>query len=158
MTPEFINQWIFPAAFSLLPPDYDTPAARRLMIAIGLQESRFKARRQMGQGPARSFWQFERIGVEGLLVKVDKAKTASRLADIATFLGCRPVVDDIHAAIEHNDILSAVCARLLLFTHADPIPTTQDAAWAYYLKLWRPGKAKPDTWAEHWQTASELIP
>ncbi len=88
MTPEFINQWIFPATFSLLPPEYDTPAARRLMIAIGLQESRFKARRQMGQGPARSFWQ----------------------------------------------------------------------AWAYYLKLWRPGKPKPDTWPEHWQTALEIYP
>ena len=158
MTPEFINRWILPAAFSLLPAEYDTPAARRLMIAIALQESRFKARRQMGQGPARSFWQFERIGVEGLLVKVDKAKTASRLADICNAMGVRPVVDDIHAAIEHNDILAACCARLLIFTHQNPIPTDRDLAWAYYLKLWRPGKAKPESWADHWQTACELIP
>jgi len=128
------------------------------MIAIALQESRFKARRQMGQGPARSFWQFERIGVEGLLVKVDKAKTSARLADICATLDVRAVVDDIHAAIEHNDILGAVCTRLLLFTHRDPIPTEQEAAWQYYLKLWRPGKPKPESWADHWQTACELIP
>jgi len=128
------------------------------MIAIAMQESRCKARRQHGSGPARSFWQFERIGVEGLLVKVDKAQTAGRLAEICTFVGIRPVVDDIHAAIEHNDILAAVCARLLLFTHRDPIPTDQGKAWEYYLRLWRPGKPKADTWAECWQAACLLIP
>jgi hypothetical protein len=158
MTPEFISRWILPAALSLLPPEYDTPAARRLMIAIALQESQCKARRQHGNGPARSLWQFERIGIEGLLTKVDKAKTSGRLAEICAFVGIRPVVDDIHAAIEHNDILAAVCARLLMFVSPRPVPTTESEAWDFYLKQWRPGKPRQETWAANWAKACEVVP
>jgi hypothetical protein len=157
MRPEFIAEWILPAALSLLPPEYDTPAARRLMIAIALQESGCKARRQHGNGPARSLWQFERIGIEGLLTKVDKAKTSGRIAEISAFVGIRPVVDDIHAAIEHNDILAAVCARLLMFVSPRPVPTASDEAWDFYLKQWRPGKPRQETWPANWAKACEVV-
>src|SRR5690606_27518522 len=51
----------------LLPSRMDTPKARLMLLAIGLQESRFDHRRQIG-GPARGLWQFERGGgVRGVL-------------------------------------------------------------------------------------------
>ena len=46
---------------ALLPDRMDTPEARVMMLAIGLQESRFVHRRQI-KGPARGFWQFEQGG------------------------------------------------------------------------------------------------
>lgn len=46
-------------ALRLLPPAMDTVKARVMLLAIGLQESAFAARRQAGNGPARGFWQFE---------------------------------------------------------------------------------------------------
>jgi len=158
MTPEFLHKWIIPAGLSLLPNDYNTPEARRLMIAIALQESGCKARRQHGNGPARSYWQFELIGVQGLLMKADKVGTGGRLAEIAMTLGVRAVADEIQAAIEHNDILAAVCARLLIYINPKPLPTTEQAAWEYYLAGWRPGKPKPDSWPANWAKALELIP
>ena len=46
-------------AMALLPARMDTPEADCMLLAIGLQESRFVHRRQIG-GPARGFWQFEK--------------------------------------------------------------------------------------------------
>jgi hypothetical protein len=42
-------------------PTYDSPKARMMLLVIGLQESRFEHRRQIG-GPAVSFWQVEEGG------------------------------------------------------------------------------------------------
>ena len=56
-----VRTYALPAACSLLPARMDTRAARALLVAIGLQESRFEHRRQIG-GPARGFFQFEAMG------------------------------------------------------------------------------------------------
>jgi hypothetical protein len=155
MTPEFISRWILPAAASMLPADYDTPAARRILIAIALQESGCKARRQHGNGPARSLWQFEPIGVRGVL---DHRKAGLRLSEIATFCSVLPTVEALHAAMEHNDILAACIARLALWVHPSAIPETEAESWQFYLATWRPGKPKADTWAANWAKAAMLIP
>lgn len=42
-------------ALSLLPARMDSSRARAMLLAIGLQESRFEYRRQMNNGPARGF-------------------------------------------------------------------------------------------------------
>lgn len=55
-------------ALALLPAKMDTPAARVMLLAIGLQESRFEHRRQLVGNPprptvpAKSFWQAEQGG------------------------------------------------------------------------------------------------
>lgn len=48
-------------AFALLPAKIDSSAARCQILAIGLHESRFLHRRQIG-GPARGLQQFEQGG------------------------------------------------------------------------------------------------
>src|SRR5690606_38643231 len=61
-----VEQAIWPA-YALLPSRMDSDRATVMLLAIGLQESRFEHRRQI-KGPARGFWQFERgRGVRGVL-------------------------------------------------------------------------------------------
>lgn len=60
---------IIEPALLLLPAKMESPQAVVMLLAIGLQESRFAYRRQMRNGPAKSFWQAEQSGgmVTGLL-------------------------------------------------------------------------------------------
>lgn len=132
-------------ALALLPPAMNTPQARILMLAIGLQESRFQHRRQIG-GPARGFWQFERNGgVRGVLTHPTSRENAFR---ICAARQVAPVAATVHAALEADDILAAAFARLLLWTDPLRLPAAGDAdgAWALYLRTWRPGKPHPQTW------------
>lgn len=146
MTPQYLHAHVLPAAMSLLPPAMDTTAARAMLLAIALQESRCCHRRQIG-GPARSFWQFEIGGVRGVLShKASKPHVASALAALAY-----PVTDDAttpYTAIEHNDVLACVFARLLLWTLPSALPGKDDAeqGWQQYLAAWRPGKPHRGSW------------
>ncbi len=137
-------------ALALLPASMDIPAARVMLLAIGLQESRFTHRQQIG-GPARGFWQFEkgtrasRGGVWGVYLH---QASKDRLAALckARSVACDP--DAIYAALEYDDVLAAGVARLLLWTDPKALPAIgdADAGWALYLRTWRPGRAHPKTW------------
>lgn len=141
-------------ALARLSSGMDTPAARVMLIAIGLQESRLIYRRQRGGGPARGLWQFERGteatrgGVTGVLLH---HRAGPRLRAFCVARGA-PIATPpaIYAELEHDDVLAAAVARLLLWTDPDPLPALDDAdgAWAYYLRLWRPGKPHPETWRQ----------
>ena len=158
-------QYVIPAAvlaaidqaLALLPRRMDCIEARCEMLAIGLQESRFRDRFQRspqapgGKGPARGFWQFER-GTEasrgwvwGMLLH---PATSSLVADLCRARGCGFNAGDIHDAIERDDVLAAGLARLLLWTDPKPLPTLGDAAgaWELYARTWRPGKPRRETW------------
>jgi hypothetical protein len=149
---EHIRDHVFPAAFSLLPERMDSPEARTMLLAIGLQESRFDHRHQIG-GPARGFFQFERGGgVRGVL-----NHHASKQHAIVACRGLRyyDMADNaIYSAIEHNDTLACVFARLLLWTLPQRLPTTAEDGWAQYLDAWRPGKPHPETWPAFYEQAA----
>lgn len=133
-------------ALALLPARMDSPQARVLMLAIGLQESRFEHRRQLGNGPARGFWQFEAGGgVKGVMTHLASRDDARRIAQTR---GVPLEQRAVWAALERDDVLAAAFARLLLWTDACPLPALGDWAggWDYYLRTWRPGKPKPDKW------------
>ncbi len=122
-------------AMALLPARMNTPAADCMLLAIGLQESRFVHRRQIG-GPSRDH--------------------------LATLCKARSVAGDpdaIYAALEYDDVLAAGVARLLLWTDPKALPPVGDtqAAWALYLRTWRPGKPKPDSWGGLYQQAVTAI-
>lgn len=146
---EVVERAINPA-LALLPARMDTPAARVMLLAIGLQESRFVHRRQIG-GPARGFWQFEkgsrasRGGVWGVYLH-----PASK-GLLAVLCKARSVASDpdaVYAALEYDDVLAAGVARLLLWTDPKALPAIgdADAGWSLYLRTWRPGKPHPKTW------------
>ena len=129
----------------VLPGKFDSPEATVLLLAIGLQESRFEHRQQIG-GPARSFWQFEKGGgVRGVLQHSASAKHAQALCALR---GIAPTETAVYQRMLEDDLLGCAFARLLLYTDAAALPALghADAAWDYYLRNWRPGKPHPETW------------
>ncbi|MFY3311557.1 hypothetical protein [Achromobacter ruhlandii] len=160
---ETITETAITPALALLPAAMDTPASRVMLLAIGLQESRFEHRRQIG-GPARGFWQFEkgsrasRGGVWGVCLHPASKGHLAVLCK-ARSVACDP--DAIYAALEYDDVLAAGVARLLLWTDPKALPPVGDtqAAWALYLRTWRPGKPHPQTWPDLYrQAAVEVQP
>lgn len=137
-------------AYLLLPDRMRSKEATAMLLAIGLQESRFEHRRQI-RGPARGFWQFEQGGgVAGVLSHPASRVHASN-ALAALHYPADP--DVIHEALADNDVLAAVFARLLLFTDARPLPALtalSDESWDYYIRNWRPGKPHQQTWDAFW--------
>ncbi len=159
----YVLNHVLPVSAALLPPQMDTPAARAMLVSIGLQESGFRYRRQVAgrgtdgtraYGPARGWWQFEMGGTEGVLEHRASRESA---AAVLTVLGYgSPNAREVHLALEHNDVLASCFARLLLWT--DPRMLPQDAskgpdAWLAYYSTWRPGKPRPQTWAAHFAAA-----
>lgn len=160
---EHVVRHTIPAALSLLPTEMDTPAARAMLVAIGLQESKFLFRRQKDYGPARSFWQFEKGGVRGVLrhpstrghvIALLRALRYDHLVAPAT-----GQVANIHVALEHNDVLACAFARLNLWWLPTALPAREQSnvAWSQYLEAWRPGKPHVATWESFYSEAWERI-
>lgn len=123
-----------------------TTQAHVMLLTIGLQESRFLYRRQLGNGPATGWWQFERGGgVKGVLQHPTSAPFAKLLCEGR---GVTPDAPSAWAALERDDVLAAGFARLLLLTDPRPLPAVTDAqgAWDCYVRNWRPGKPHRATW------------
>lgn len=156
MTPSVLNHQILTPAMQLLAdPRFDAPLARVELVAIGLQESGLRHRIQQPNGPARSWWQFERNG--GVAEVMAHPATGTRLRPIVALLGYQFDKYALHTAMADNDLLGAVMARLLLFIDPRPLPTTAQQGWDQYLARWRPGKPHRSTWDDNWGTAVSTI-
>lgn len=141
----FIADQIVPAALSLLPPKMRSSRATAMLLAIGLQESRFTFRRQVN-GPARGFWQFEEDGgVRGVL---DHGATRPVILPILETLRYGMRASDCYEAIMHNDVLACIFARLLLWTDPLTLPMSDDEGrgWLIYRNAWRPGRPIRESW------------
>ncbi len=132
-------------AFTLLPARMRSREAVVMLLAIGLQESLFKYRRQMGSGIARGWLQFEKMGGVAGVIKHRSSKSIA-----AEFCGERGIkqgsseaafIDAVYNALEHDDVLAMGFGRLLLWTDPKPLPALNDteSAWQLYLRTWRPG-------------------
>ena len=133
----------------------DTPEARVMLLAIGLQESRLIHRKQIG-GPARGLWQFEKGGgAKGVL---NHAASSSKARALCKARGVEPTADAVYQALAEDDILAAGFARLLLLTDPKPLPSIGEVqkAWDCYVWNWRPGKPHRKTWDELYKQAVEL--
>lgn len=139
------------AAWPMLSPPMKTATVLVLLAAIALQESRLIYRRQKNNGPARGLWQFElgteesRGGVYGIYLHA-ASRNYLRLACIDLGVAFNPYA--IWDALETNDTLAFVCARLLLWTDPAPLPGVDDVSgsWDAYLRIWRPGSPRKRTW------------
>lgn len=138
----------------------DTLAARRMMVAIALQESNLQHRRQVSadgteSGPAVSFWQCEQTGA-GHWLLLHKAsgpilrKACSDFNVPATDAG-------IWNAIRYNDVLAAIVARLNLYVLPNMLPEIPELGWQQYINAWRPGKPHPEKWATNWSAADIIV-
>ncbi|WP_431482226.1 hypothetical protein [Pseudomonas solani] len=126
-------------ALTILPVKMTGRAAELQLLATTLQEDPKQRRRQWPTGPARGLWQFEQGGgVSGVLRHKNTRQYAVTLCDERNV---RPVAELVHARLEHDDILAAGFARLLLWSDplALPAPGEVEAGWQLYLRTWRPG-------------------
>jgi hypothetical protein len=152
MTPQTADQLIIVPTLAWLGAPYDSPEARLLLLAIALQESHLKHRKQQPVAHAKGFWQFEKGGgcagfeTDPHQKVFRKAATALnfpfRSAETWTLIG------------EGADHLACVMARGLLWSHPKPLPTIGDeeAAFAYYLKQWRPAPKNREKNRLRWTT------
>lgn len=151
-----VRRLVIEPALLLLPARLDSPRALVMLLAIGLQESRFTARRQIG-GPAVGLWQFEAGG--GIRGVISHAVTRPLVQAACRRLGETCCVSQVYAALSSNDVLAGVFARLLLFSDPAPLPAIGDVegAWALYMRTWRPGKPHRETWDAFYAQAMECI-
>ena len=164
---DWFSRHVVPTAFALLPDRLDSVEARALVGAICLQESGLRHRRQIARkaqgnrppvyGPAKGLAQFE-------LIACTEVMTGHSTRDVA-----RGVLEgllypdrgdmEVHAALEHNDILAVAFARLFLWPDPEHLPGRRDviAGWGYYLRRWRPGMPHEEKWAENYRLAWDVV-
>lgn len=152
-------QGLISQAYDLLPAKMASDEGRVMLTAIGLQESNLAARRQYGNGPAKGLCQFEKGGgVRGVMTHDAVDHITKQVCDAR---GVPFTAEDIWDALEFDDVLALALARLLLYTDPKPLPVltvgAADAAWAYYLRNWRPGKPHPDKWPSNWVKALNAV-
>lgn len=149
----YVCQSVIPATYSLL-PSMKSDEATAMLLAIGLQESRFVHRKQIG-GPARGFWQFESGG--GWRGVMNHSSTRAQFQHVLTALGYQ--VTPTYEALATDDILACCCARLLLWTLPRRLPGRfeKEEGWRQYIEAWRPGKPHPETWDAFFQQAWDTL-
>jgi len=140
-----VRDEIIPQASTLLPAIPFTHEANVLLLAIGLQESRFQHRTQI-RGPARGFWQFEKLGGTYGVLSHPRTRNIAHSLTQDLIGDSRPRV--VNEALAKDDPLACAFARLLLWTDPASLPKLgqTEKAWAYYLRNWRPGKPHRKTW------------
>jgi len=149
---------IIPQASRLLPRIPFTARSNVLLLAIGLQESRFTHRRQI-KGPARGFWQFEAGGgTKGVLTHPGTRVVANQLVR-KQLKGRAYSYPRVNEFLAYSDVLACAFARLLLWSDPAPLPALGDGegAWQYYLRNWRPGKPHRETWDGLYRRALDAV-
>ncbi len=142
-------------AFQLLPAKMDSRPARVILAAIGYQESGYQVRIQYGNGPARSYFQFEKGGIKGVMLHAASVRLAVSVCEAR---GVEFNSSAIWKAMETDDVLGAAFARLLMYTDPKPLPDNSADAWEMYSKrLWRPGRPHPDKWPASWAFGLECV-
>lgn len=137
-----------------------TREACRFMLAIAFQESALQHRRQVlasgkEEGPASSFWQFEKNGgCKGVLTH---AGVSQKMKEICARYNVEPSPQALWEAMRYNDIVAAAAARLLIFTLPKSLPVTADQGWLQYIDAWRPGKPHPEKWIGNWGKADAVV-
>jgi hypothetical protein len=164
----YVLRYVMPAAFALLPGMMNSPEARAELLAIGLQESEFRHRRQIvgdpprAVGPARGFWQFEEGGgIRGVLTHRRTRWHLQLALDELRYTGPFDTISEetLHVAVQHNDVLACVFARLNLWWLPGTLATRDlpQRGWRQYLEAWRPGKPHPETWDRNFARAWALV-
>lgn len=150
-------------AMSLLPDRMDSKEARVMLLAIGLQESRLIHRRQLvgspprPTGPATGLWQFERGG--GVVGVLQHSATRAHARTLCDERSVEPLSQSVWQALQHDDVLAAGLARLLLWSDPRSLPEIGDkqGAWDLYIRTWRPGKPHRSTWDALYDQALDIL-
>lgn len=151
-TPEaFLTTVIRP---TLMEIGLHTTAAEQLLLGTAMQESDLVHRRQMGDGPARGYFQMEPATHNDIWQNFLKFK--KELGNKVAALLKSPAADKI-AELEHNDRYACAMARVHYFRVSEALPPANDiAAMARYWKQHYNtplGAGKPSEFVAKWKKA-----
>lgn len=153
---DFVNKIlsdVIRPSMNMLPEKMRGEKAEVMLLAIGLQESGFRERKQHGNGPAHGFWQFEKGG--GVCGVMKHPSTKKFAIKVCNELNVPFDANSIHAALASNDILACCFARLLMFSDPKQLPEigNESMSWDFYYRTWRPGKPHPERWGKNYSEA-----
>lgn len=164
MTPaEFVATVLDPGlAWCAKLPGWKIPSddrARVLLTAISGQEANWTARIQGGIGPARGLFQFERGGGVAGVLNDDATGLLAEQACRVSNVPINSIAVWQALALPAHDNLAVAFARLLLWSDVAPLPQVGDekGAYAYYLRLWRPGAPDSARWIVRYPQAMAAI-
>lgn len=146
-------------AYSLLPLKMDTDDARIQIMATGFQESNFETRRQANNGPAVGFFQFERIGIKGV---IENPSVTKLVHSLCKEFGIEFSTEAIWNALQSDryDSFAFCLARLNYWISPRALPPLRNLqkSWDMYVKTWRPGKPHPERWIEcYWRAYGAIL-
>lgn len=161
----YLAKKAFDRACDILGDNFRKPEAAVQVLAIGGQESKYLSRQQIiskggklvPEGPAVSWWQFEKNGgVRGVIQHPANEAMERRLCAVC---GVAYEPGAVWEAMKTDDVLGAGFARMLLASDPHKLPKIGDekGAWDTYLRIWRPGKPHPATWAKAYRDAREAV-
>ena len=151
-----IQKEVIAPAMAYLPANMNSKKSEVQLLAMGLQESRLIHRKQIG-GPAKGLWQFEKGGgVKGVMTHRASVALAK---EVLVKRGYEASINAAFDAIETDDVLACVFARLLLWTDASPLPELDQErrAWNLYKRVWRPGKPHEAKWPTNYAEALKAV-
>jgi hypothetical protein len=154
MTPEFLLTRIVRPMVDHL--GWPQPREREvLLVAIAIQESELKYRRQHRNGPARSLWQIEPTTALDCLVRCSVALEVWESMGFKLDANAWSPFGSACIALQFSDVgACAIAAGILRITPGRlPEVGDQDGAFAYYLKAWRPGVPRKDDWPASYRAA-----
>ena len=154
MSPRNFFLRVVEPGLALLPGYMVNDQARVALMAIAGQESNWTARTQGNDGPARGYWQFEPAGVAGVATHPSTMGLLASVLSTLDLAGTSP-----YAAIQFNDPLACVIARLLLWSDPEALPAIEDhdGCWDYYVRNWKPGKPDETRWGAAYATACNTV-
>ena len=160
LAPQERRRWVLryaiEPALAELPPMPSPRWAKVMLLAIAGVESGCLYRAQVPVPHARGLWQFERMG--GVAGVLQHRATAAHAAAACRRRQIPAAPDEAWRALERDDVLAAIFARLLLLTDPARLPSGPDEGRACYLRCWRPGKpCSAATWGESWRMAAAAI-
>lgn len=144
-------------ALRLLPEGMGGARAEVMLLAIGLQESGFVQRRP-DIGPERGFW---RARPDDDMVGIVLRHPFSAPLAVAACDARRvpPIEERVFAALEHDDVLAAAFARLLLHSEGERLPPVGEVAdaWTLYCRIWRPAQEQRQSWDRSYALAMDAL-
>lgn len=153
-----IRRTILHPALALLPESLSGREAEVLLLASGLAASGFQTRRD-ARGPGRGYW---RALPDGVMVGgvLRAAQTRDLAVAVCDARQVPPIAERVYSALEHDDLLAAALARLLLWSDPAGLPSLGDeaGAWACYQCHWAVDEAARRDWPAHYQRALAACP
>lgn len=155
---DHIQSYVVPAAYALLPPSMAHPRATAMLLATGLQVSKFRDRRPL-EGTACGFWGFEKPNVREVITNPHTRLTVETALRVLRYEAMIDSVANIQQLLVDNDTLACVFARSLLLTLPTQLPrrNQRDLGWRQFAQAWNPADPAEFTWPHYFAEAWDRV-